>query len=50
MGGFILDAPDYTFPVDAKQLLYLVDKGYIDFPEMSDRDIEDRNKADLVAR
>jgi hypothetical protein len=50
MGGFILVAPDYTFPVNAEQLLYLVDKGYIEFPVVSDRDIRDRNKADLIAR
>jgi hypothetical protein len=50
MGGFLLVAPDYTFPVDAMQLLYLIDKGYVDYPAIEDKDIDDKNKSDLVAR
>ena len=50
MGGFRVVAPDYTFPVDARQLLFLIDKKYVELPEISDEDIDDKNKQDRVAR
>lgn len=52
MGGFVLDGPgvDRPFPVNAKQLFFLIDKGYIDPPRITDDDINDRNKSDAVSR
>ena len=52
MGGFLLTGPGITaaFPVDAKQLLFLVEKGYVEYPRISKDDIEDKNKSDNMAR
>ena len=51
MGGFHLQAPDFPpFPVDSQQLLYLVDQKHIDFPEVDQHTIRDKNKADGFAR
>lgn len=44
MGGFRLVAPDHTFPVDSQQLLFLK------LRDVSDGDIDDKNKADNIAR
>ena len=54
MGGFLLEvkhaAKVITFPIDAEQLLYLVNKGYLDYPVLEKEDIDDKNKADGLAR
>ena len=51
MGGFILQSPDFVpFPVNAKQVHYLISQGYLMFPTISKRQIEDRNKADALLR
>jgi hypothetical protein len=51
MGGFVLRSPDFvTFPLDAKQLHYLVVKGHVKFPEAGKREIDDKNKINLIAR
>lgn len=52
MGGFILHTRDWTpFPVDAKQLHYLITKGYVTYPDtMNERRISDKNKADGLLR
>lgn len=51
MGGFILQCKEWKpFPVDAKQLLYLVTRGYITYPETSDDLISDLDKSDGLAR
>lgn len=51
MGGFILHTRDWTpFPVDAKQLHYLVASGYIKFPHLRERTIRDKNKVDSLLR
>ncbi|MCJ1412948.1 hypothetical protein MMC19_007049 [Ptychographa xylographoides] len=51
MGGFILQAPDFPpFPVDGQQLIYLVKKKYIPYPDIKIQDIKDKNKADGFAR
>jgi hypothetical protein len=52
MGGFLLKADDYDspFPIDAEQLHYLVVKGFVDYPEISKEDIDDKNKSDGLAR
>jgi hypothetical protein len=51
MGGFVL-APHESqkFPVNAKQLHYLVTKGYIPMPEVTKKGIKDRTKADAFAK
>ncbi|KAE8440498.1 hypothetical protein EG329_007422 [Mollisiaceae sp. DMI_Dod_QoI] len=50
-GGFKLLTPDgFTIPVDAKQLLYLINHNYIAYPTLSVQDIEDKNKVDLLLR
>lgn len=52
MGGLVLTASDlkHPIPIDAKQVFYLFQHGYIEFPNVSIVDIEDRNKADGLAR
>lgn len=51
MGGFMLTAPDYPpFPIDAAQVLYLVKKGYLDLPQITKSEIEDRDKSDGLSR
>ena len=51
MGGILLHTPGFPeFPVDAEQLHYLIDKKYIDYPDISKEDIDDKNKADGLAR
>lgn len=52
MGGFLLEGPgvETPFPVDAKQLLFLVEQGYVEYPEITRDDIDDRNKSDGFAR
>ncbi|KAF6829666.1 hypothetical protein CMUS01_08052 [Colletotrichum musicola] len=52
MGGFVLEAADlkHPIPVDAKQMFYLVQRGFIDFPNVTVDDIKDRNRADGLAR
>lgn len=51
MGGFMLESPDFPrFPIDGQQLGYLVEKKYIPFPEVAEKVIWDKNKADGFAR
>ena len=51
MGGLLLDCPDFTpFPVDGHQMLYLVEKNYLDYPDVREITIRDKNKADGFAR
>ena len=51
MGGFVLHTRDQLpFPLDAKQLHYLVSKQYLQLPELNHRVIEDKNKADGLLR
>ena len=62
MGGFLLQAPvqqpcselpaalnprPLSFPIDASQLFYLLDHGYIDFPNVEEEEI---GQADRLAR
>ncbi|KAK5723957.1 hypothetical protein LTR17_013799 [Elasticomyces elasticus] len=51
MGGFILQ-PSHSepFPITAKQLHYLVLKGYVPLPRLSDKEILDKSKADNIAK
>lgn len=51
MGGFVLCPPDYSqFPVNARQIHYLVAKGFMAFPVINREDIWDKSKADVFAR
>lgn len=52
MGGFILHSRDWKpFPVDAKQLHYLIKKGYVQYPyKVNEKRISDKNKADGLLR
>jgi hypothetical protein len=51
MGGFILQTPGWKpFPLDAKQLHYMVSKGYLKYPQIDKEAIDDKDKADGVAR
>jgi len=52
MGGFLLCSPDHPkgFPINAEQLLYLVDHGHLDFPYVTRGDIRDKNMADRLSK
>jgi len=51
MGGFILHTRDQLpFPIDAKQLHYLVSRRYLKLPILDHRVIEDKNKVDGLLR
>lgn len=51
MGGFVLHTKDWTpFPIDAKQLHYLVTNNYVKFPTVEKRKIADKNKVDGLLR
>ena len=50
-GGFVLNSWDEgCFPLDAAQIHYLLENGYIKLPTTHRRDILDKNKADAVVR
>lgn len=61
MGGIMLSAPIWSstqvtipeticFPINAKQLHYLVEHQYLDFPDIKKHTIRDKSKSDNVAR
>lgn len=51
MGGFVLHTRDQLpFPIDAKQLHYLVSRRYLKLPILDQRVIEDKNKVDGLLR
>ncbi|KAM0545003.1 hypothetical protein ACHAPJ_011584, partial [Fusarium lateritium] len=52
MGGFVLTASDLPqpIPLNAEQLLYLVERAYVKYPEITAGDLRDRNKSDGLAR
>jgi hypothetical protein len=51
MGGLFLECPDFTpFPIDPHQLFWMVENQYLDYPEVHERTIWDKNKADGFAR
>jgi hypothetical protein len=51
MGGFILQTRGWTpFPIDAKQLHYLVTEHYVEFPKLEKKGIADKNKVDGLLR
>jgi hypothetical protein len=53
MGGFVLDVEGYeNFPLHAKQVHYLVKKGYVNYEEvgLSKEAITDKNKGEALVR
>ena len=51
MGGILLNCPDLpAFPVDSHQLVYLVENGHLEYPDIQSRTIWDKNKANTCAR
>ena len=52
MGGFVLQPAggDKPFPINSKQLQYLITKGYTDVPAMTEKEIWDKSKADGFAK
>ena len=51
MGGFVLQTRDWVpFPIDAKQLHYLILKGHVEYPTITKQKIKDKNKVDHLLR
>lgn len=52
MGGICLAGPDYpdAFPINAEQLFYLVKHGHVEFPDMGELRISERDNTDVLAR
>ncbi|KAI9928447.1 hypothetical protein MW887_002492 [Aspergillus wentii] len=50
MGGFVIEVPGMTFPIDAEQLYRLIEGGYIDYPHLDEEDIKDKSKSDGLTR
>ena len=47
MGGFVLETPNFpSYPINAKQLHYLVTKDYIPYPSTTSKEIWDKSKQD----
>jgi hypothetical protein len=51
MGGFELQPLNGTpFPINSKHILWLMSRGYIEFPTISDEELLDKSKKDTVAK
>jgi hypothetical protein len=51
MGGIHLQSPGWkSFPVDTKQLHYLITKGYVSYPSLNETNIRDRDRVDGMLR
>ena len=51
MGGFVLKAKDSaSFPLNAAQLHWLVVNGHVSYPSVSDEEIGDKSKQDLLSK
>ncbi|KAL1881270.1 hypothetical protein Daus18300_001122 [Diaporthe australafricana] len=54
MGGFVIQGKgkeeDIRFPLNAKQLHWLVVRGYVEYPETNDDEIWDKSKQDRLSR
>lgn len=51
MGGIHIKPPDFpSFPVNAKQLLYLLQRQHIDYPPLTRKHIEGLGKSDSAAK
>ncbi|KAL2060242.1 hypothetical protein VTL71DRAFT_9637 [Oculimacula yallundae] len=50
-GGFVLYTPDFKpIPIDAKQLLWMIEHKFVDYPTLSVEEINDKNKVDFLLR
>ena len=51
MGGLHLRCPDHSsFPINSRQLHYLITRGYATYPSIKENQIRDRNKVDGTLR
>lgn len=51
MGGFELQPPNGApFPINSKHIIWLMSRGYIEFPTISDEELLDKSKEDTVAK
>lgn len=52
MGGMFLSSPDFPegFPINTEQFHYLLKHDHIDFPNMNDMMITERNATDTLSR
>ena len=51
MGGLHLKCPDFQeFPINSFHFLWLVENNHFEYPQLEERTIMDRNKADVVTR
>jgi hypothetical protein len=52
MGGFVLEAPGHKepIPLDAEQLFYLIKHNYVEYPSVTKRELDDRDKSDGLSR
>ena len=51
MGGFVLQPRDSTpFPIHGIHIVYLVKEGYLALPEITEDEISDKSKANLLAK
>lgn len=51
MGGLHVKPNDWpSFPVNAKQLHYLLERGYIDYPKITEESLEALGKSDSAAK
>ena len=51
MRGLVLDCPNFTpFPIDGQQTIYLVKNEHLKYPDVEERAIWDKNKADGFTR
>jgi len=52
MGGIYLTSPDYPdgFPINSEQLHWLVKHFHVDFPDMEQMNIKERNTSDMLSR
>jgi hypothetical protein len=51
MGGFMLKTPGkQPIPLDAEQLLYLIQHEYVEFPANLKKELDDKDKSDGLSR
>ena len=51
MGGLNLKFPDFpAFPINSFHLFWLVENGHVEYPQLEEKTIEDKNKADTLTR
>ncbi|KAJ5219726.1 hypothetical protein N7468_008930 [Penicillium chermesinum] len=54
MGGFLVEPPDVdeypSFPIDAEQLFHLIKEDIVEYPAITEDEIEDKSKSDGLSR